>query len=129
VALLQSLPLTLSQYQYYVNETLTIENGTTTTLVCGLTSDTKIVEYPSWSGPSREQGNDTQFSYQGDPTFNPNVEILTRVRWAVNKKDLVLSPAKWIDEGRFQCTFAGIGNWFIRLNVRGDLFFFQIQMW
>jgi len=126
VTLLRPLPLTLSQYRYF-NETLTIENRTTTTLICGLTSDTKI-EYPWWNGPSKERGF-TTFSYQGDPTFNPNVGILTRVACAVNKNDLVLSPAKWIDEGRFQCSFAGVGSWFIRLNVRGNLFSFQIQMW
>jgi len=74
-----------------------------------------------------EQGNYTTFSNQGHPSFNPYVEILTRVTWAVNKKDLVLSPAKWIDEGQFHCSFVGVGRWFIRLNVRGGLFSFQIQ--
>jgi len=85
--LLQSLPLTLSQYQYYVNETLTIENGTMTTLVCGLTSDTKILEYPEWRGPSKEQGNNTLFSYQGNPKFKGKLsDSFTNYNYVGNTK-------------------------------------------
>ena len=97
-------------------------------IVCGLSSGTRNIEYPLWTGPSQEQGNYTTYSNQGSATFNPNVEILTRAKWADNKRDVVLSPAKWIDEGGFQCYFADVGNWFFRLNVRGDKFLFQNKL-
>jgi len=74
---------------------------------------------PSWVGPPFVNGLPTQYSHQGVEVYN---DFNHRLSWFDNRRILRLEPVFRNDTGVYSCSLAGVGNWTVRLNVRGKVF-------
>jgi len=110
-------------YTIEPNATYTVENNTAVTLVCPIPTTR---DYPSWSGLIAGRISLERYKHDGMSDFMRKQD---RLSWARNNRDLVISPVIRADEGMYQCSAAGAGNWFSELLVRGKggfcLFFFS----
>jgi hypothetical protein len=59
------------------------------------------------------------YTIQDDPseTINPAAPAASRLKYASNKKDLVLSNAYTNDSGSYKCSYSGIGEHTITVSV------------
>ena len=82
--------------------------------MCGI----YVAVKPAWSGPPFVNGAPTQYSYQGIEEYN---DFNDRLSWVDNRRILRLEPVFMNDSGVYSCSLAGVGNWHVRLNVRGKV--------
>ena len=83
-----------------------------TTLIC----DRSFYNYPEWTGP-----NGIDINYMYDETINPNLPFSSRLKWASNKRDLIITDIQKSDAGTFQCSVPDTASYMIGLKVRGIL--------
>ena len=89
--------------------------------MCGIYAGVK----PSWIGPPFVNGAPTQYAYQGVEEYN---DFNDRLSWIDNRKILRLNPVFRNDTGLYSCALARVGNWHIRLNVRGKVIDEQVSL-
>ncbi|XP_060588055.1 uncharacterized protein LOC132743542 [Ruditapes philippinarum] len=89
--------------------------GDDVTLPCTLTGSFTL---PAWTGPP----NALIYTNQDDPSeaINPAAPAASRLQYASNKKDLVLSNAYTNDSGSYRCSYTALGNHTITLTVTAE---------
>ena len=81
-----------------------------TTLIC----DRSFFNYPGWYGPAG-----TVLSYTYGEMINPNLPYSSRLKWASNKRDLIIIDIQKSDAGTFQCSVPDHTVYTMTLKVRG----------
>ena len=79
-----------------------------------LTCDRSFYNYPQWVGP-----DGGTISYASLETTNPNLPYSSRLKWASNKRDLIITDIQKSDAGIFTCSVPGETVYNIDLKVRG----------
>ena len=104
---------TLLAYTLEPNATYTVEFNTSVTLVCPIPTR---YDYPAWAGPFPGSKFMEVYTFENISEF---LRKQDRLSWAINKRDLIISPVKREDEGMYRCSGTGAGNWFSQILVRG----------
>ncbi|XP_060564380.1 uncharacterized protein LOC132723633 [Ruditapes philippinarum] len=117
VAMWISFLVLISACQFQHSEAQTTENVTETaendlTLSCSLTGTFSL---PEWVGPP----NLLIYTSLGDVSeaINPAAPAASRLKFATNKRDLVLSKVQKSDAGVYKCSYTALGYHTITLIV------------
>ena len=93
-----------------VNMTVSAEINTEAVIPCSIAT----YDYPGWSVTAGDLL--TQYNWDRDSSFITNN---TRLSWAANNRNLLLSNVVREDAGKYHCVVNGAGQWTVQLNITG----------